>query len=86
MANNIQLQDVATPIQNIEKGDAMNIYNNVVQLANDKGMNIAQLEKKAGIANGTIGKWKNENNKPLVDTVVKVAQALGVTVNRLIKE
>lgn len=77
---------MATPIQNIEKGDAMNIYNNVVQLANDKGMNIAQLEKKAGIANGTIGKWKNENNKPLVDTVVKVAQALGVTVNRLIKE
>ena len=77
---------MATPTQNIEKGDAMNIYNNVVQLANDKGMNIAQLEKKAGIANGTIGKWKNENNKPLVDTVVKVAQALGVTVNRLIKE
>jgi transcriptional regulator with XRE-family HTH domain len=77
---------MATPIQNIEKGDAMNIYNNVVQLANDKGMNIAQLEKKAGIANGTIGKWKNENNKPLVDTVVKVARALGVTVNRLIKE
>lgn len=62
----------------------MNVYNNVVELSRKKGLTISKLEQKAGLANGTIGKWKTKS--PLVESLVKVATALGVTVNRLLKE
>lgn len=64
----------------------MDIYSNVESLVKEKGMTISQLEKKAGIANGTIGKWRDGNNIPLITTLTKVAETLGVTVNRLLKE
>ena len=45
------------------------------------GLNISQLEAKAGIANGTIGGWKN--SKPYAETLAKVAKVLGCTIDEL---
>ena len=58
----------------------MTIYENVKKLADEKGMSIAEVERAAGIANGTIGKWRTK--KPKMETVLKVADALheGITV------
>lgn len=58
------------------------IYENVVKAARERDIPITALEEKAGIGNGTIGKWKNSS--PNLDTLEKVANALGVPVISLI--
>lgn len=58
------------------------IYKNVKALADKKGLSIAELEKKAGLSNGTIGKWIESS--PKVDSLVKVANVLGVGINKLV--
>lgn len=60
------------------------IYDNIKSIAEKKGMSIAEIEKKAQIGNGTIGRWRE--SFPNVDSIVKVAKVLNVSVNTLIKE
>lgn len=60
------------------------IKENIEELCKKKGMSICQLEKKAGIGNGVIGKW--DKSMPSLSNLFKVADALGVTVNTLLKE
>lgn len=59
------------------------IYENIKSLATEQGMSIAELEKRAGLGNGVIGAWKNNNAR--LDTVAKVAKTLGVTVDSLME-
>lgn len=59
------------------------IYEKVKELCNAQGKTIMQVEKEAGIANGVIGGWRD--GIPALDTVVKVADTLGVTVDYLIE-
>lgn len=47
-------------------------------------MSIHQLEKKAGLC-GVIGRWKTEYN-PSMKNLMKVADALGVSVQTLLRE
>lgn len=60
------------------------IYGNVCKLANEKGISICQLEKEAGLPNGTIGKWRTAS--PMVKSIKAVADVLETTVDDLIKE
>ena len=60
------------------------IYENIYRLARKRGMSIHQLEKKAGLC-GVIGRWKTEYN-PSMKNLMKVADALGVSVQTLLKE
>jgi len=60
------------------------IYENVCRLAEKRGLTIQQLEQKAGIGNGVVCKWKTYT--PRVKTLKKVADALGVSVNTLLRE
>lgn len=59
------------------------IYDNIKALADKKGMSIAEIEKKAQIGNGIIGKWKE--SAPNVASLLKVAKVLGVSINTLTK-
>lgn len=59
------------------------VYENICRIAKKKGMSIRQVELKAGII-GVIGRWKTNN--PSMKNLVKVADALGVSVNTLLKE
>lgn len=61
----------------------MDIYTNVTRIANERGVSIAKLEREAGIANGAIGKWRTQT--PKVETVAKVAEYFGVTIDELVK-
>ena len=63
-----------------EKG----LYGNVLRLCYEKNMTIQQLEKEAGLGNGTIGGWKNSS--PRVDSLQAVARVLKVKVEKLLKE
>lgn len=57
---------------------------NVKQLCAKKKINIAILERNSGLTNGAIGKWKK--SKPQLESVVKVARYLKVSVDKLIRE
>lgn len=59
------------------------IYDNIVTIAAEKGISIKKLEAQAGIGNGTIGKWRNSD--PQVETLMKVAKALSVSLEELVK-
>lgn len=60
------------------------IYENVVELAKRRGITISKVEREAGIAKGSINKWKKVS--PSISNVQAVANVLGVTVNRLLRE
>lgn len=60
------------------------IYENVKHLCDEKGISISQLEKEAGLGNGTIGGWKT--SVPRIDSVQSVAKVLKVKMEKLLKE
>ena len=70
-------------LSTIERGYVM-IIENIRRLADAKGLSIRAVERKAGLSNGTIGKW--DEHSPSVENLAAVASVLKVTVNRLLKE
>ncbi len=60
----------------------MDIKNKVSELASGQGLTIAELERKLGIANGTIGKWVRQ--KPSIDTLQKIADYFNVSTDYLL--
>jgi len=59
----------------------MTTYDNVKRIADSQKKTISKIESEAGIANGTIGGWKK--SKPYAATLLKVAKALGVSIEEL---
>ena len=41
----------------------MDLADKIKQLANDRGITIAELERKSGISNGQISKWNVRSQK-----------------------
>lgn len=54
------------------------------ELAKEKNMNMKQLELKAGIANGAIGKWVEGDAR--VDKAYRVAAALDTTIDNILEK
>ena len=59
------------------------IVENIRKYAAEKKVSITELEKKAGLGNGTIGKWNT--SIPRLDKIGAVAKCLGVTIEELTK-
>lgn len=60
------------------------LYGNILRLCYGKNMTIQQLEKEAGLSNGSIGKWKK--SLPNIYSLMAVAKYLNVTVEKLLEE
>ena len=60
------------------------IFDNVKRLCEKNKISISKLENECGLGNATIKGWKNSS--PTVETIKKVADFFGVTVNELITE
>lgn len=60
----------------------MTLYDKIKQLAKSSGISIAALEVRAGVANGTISGWRT--GRPYAETLKKVADALGVSIEELL--
>ena len=60
------------------------IYQRIQSIASEKGLSIAEIEKKAGVGNGTIAKWKTSS--PSVSNLTKVAEVLEVNISILLPE
>lgn len=62
----------------------MKLYEKVKTLADSKGITIAALEKQAGIANGTIGKWRDDRDVKM-STITEIAKVLEVSIADLVE-
>lgn len=62
------------------------LYENIKRLCKDNGISIYALEKECGIGNGTIGKMEGKERSPRIDTLKKIADKFGVSVDELLKE
>lgn len=49
-----------------------------------KPMTQKDLERESGIPQTTISDWENDKSEPTASDIVKLAAALGVTVNELL--
>jgi repressor LexA len=60
-----------------------NIFDKISKKASDRGISINSLEKKAGIATGSVYKWNTVS--PTVRNLSKVAGVLDCTVDELLE-
>lgn len=51
-----------------------------------KGFTVAGLARAAGVSNPALNGWLNHNKKPRLDTLGKLARALGVDIYEIAKE
>ncbi|OIO30390.1 hypothetical protein AUJ77_03385 [Candidatus Nomurabacteria bacterium CG1_02_43_90] len=64
---------------------SQNLANNIKKLREAKGLSQEKLARLADVANNTLIKMESgENKNPTLDTLKKVAKALGVSVDDLI--
>lgn len=61
----------------------MDIYENIKEIANRKGLSIYELEKRANLSGNSISKW--QKHSPTIDSLLKVSKVLKVSINRLIR-
>lgn len=66
--------------------NAMELRELIRKLRLRKGWSQAELAKKAGVSSGTIGTIESENRMPYIKTLKKIADALGVTVEYILRE
>lgn len=64
-------------------GDDMNLYDNIKEIADRKGLSIREVERRASLGNSTVRKWNDIS--PSVENLIKVAKVLKVKPNRLLK-
>lgn len=57
------------------------LYENVLALCKERKIRIARLERETGLGNGTVRGW--ERSTPSMDTLKKVADYFGVTMDFL---
>lgn len=61
------------------------IYNKIIKYCNENSLSISAFEKKCGLANGTVGKWKDGGN-PSLETLHKIVLATGIPIDEWMKE
>ena len=60
------------------------VYDKIKKLADERGVSIYALEKRAGLPNGAISKWKESS--PTLKSLQAIAGALETTIDELIRE
>lgn len=61
------------------------IYNKIINYRNKNNLSVSAFEKKCGLANGTVGKWKDGGN-PSLETLNKIVSATGIPIEEWTKE
>lgn len=60
------------------------IVENIRCLCRERGTSVCELEKVAGLGNGTIGRWNRSS--PRVDSLQRVADYFGISISDLLRE
>lgn len=56
-------------------------YRKVSNYCKENNLSIKSFEEKCGLANGTVGGWKN-GGKPSVATLIKISSATGIPIEK----
>ena len=56
-------------------------YKKVMDYCNENNLSVMAFEKKCGLTNGTVSKWKNGGN-PSVETVNKIVTATEIPIEK----
>lgn len=75
------IEHVRTSIK-YKGGKKMDVYTRITELARERGVSLAKIERDVDLGNGTIGKWREVS--PKLETVAKVAEYFGVTIDDLV--
>jgi sucrose phosphorylase len=70
----------------LNEPDTWDVLEKVKKLADEKGISIAALEKQAGLANGTIGKWRDSDKGVRVSSLAAIAKILDVPMEKLLED
>ena len=60
------------------------LFNKISQLCAEKGISIFKLEKECKLGNATVRGW--DKSMPRIDTLQRVANYLGVPIEKLLAE
>lgn len=61
------------------------IYNKIIKYCNENSLSVSAFEKKCGLANGTVGKWKDGGN-PSLETLHKIVLTTCIPIDEWMKE
>ena len=61
------------------------IYNKIMDYCNQNRLSVSAFEKKCGLANGTVRKWKDGGN-PSLETLQKIVSATCIPIEEWTKE
>ena len=56
------------------------IYQKVVDYCKDHDMSIMAFEQLCGLANGVVGKWKDDEMNPSLSSLTRIAEATGIPI------
>lgn len=59
------------------------IYKKIIKYCKANNLSVSAFEKKCGIGNGTVGRWK-DGSKPSLDTLEKIEKATGIPISDLV--
>ena len=62
----------------------MKLSKTLVRIREQKGLNVAEAARKIGIGRSLLWSLENEDISPRVSTIKKIADAYGMSVDRLI--
>ncbi|MCD8382274.1 MAG: helix-turn-helix domain-containing protein [Clostridiales bacterium] len=60
------------------------LYRQIKTLCAAKGISIAKLERECDLGNATVRRWENEDRSPSLESVRRVADYFGVSVDFLL--
>ena len=60
------------------------IYERIEKLFKERGISVRKLESECFLSNGSVAKWKISS--PSVESLGKVAQFFGVSIDDLVRE
>lgn len=70
----------------MKEGGIMNVGENIKKIRKEKGITQKQLGERLGVSQAAIVQFENSNSNLKLETIKKIANALGVSETRLILE
>lgn len=61
------------------------VFNRIVNYCSRNNLSISAFEKKCGLSNGLVMKWKDKNYEPSISTLQKIVSATGICVEEWLK-
>lgn len=81
---NLRILRIPNPIFSPQRKVKMSIYKKVQEACKENNISVMALESSLGFARGSIYKW--DENRPSVDKVLAVSEALGKPMEYFVKE